>query len=548
MPSRPFPPSLLLLLTTATLAELAAAQRQIASYPGNAVGAAFGAAIAAAPDRNADGPDLIVGSPEADFPFVSAGKASWLNGASGAHLCTVFGSAQGMRLGTVVAACADLNGDSVPDFIAAAPAHSQMGTNGGYVAAIHGTTGSHLWQKYGATGSQLGMAVCVLPDLNGDGCPDVAIGAPGGVYGSVYIVGGSNGQLIRSYHGSQSSRFGVSLAAIRSATGQTRLLVGEERWGTTNGRVLLLDPTQSSAFAGIWAVTGMAGDFLGRVVANARDVDGDGHEDVLAGRLSDQVDVFSGSAGAWLHTFSGNGIPEYGAAIAGIGDIDLDGRPDIAIGAPGVITNSGAVFVYSGTTYGLMFTLVGTPGSRFGAAVAGLGDLDGDGRSDFAIGAPSHIVPGLGIAGRVTVHGYTVTAQANPFGTGCPAPGSGTPILEHVTLPHLGHTFDLKVRNAPGNTITLWLHGLSATQHGSLPLPANLAFLGAPGCHLYTSIEASMVTTTNPSGASILTIAVPGAPQLAGFRWFVQSALLVPAANPLGIVTTRGIELVVGHP
>lgn len=548
MPFLPFPPALLLLLTTAMLAGPAAAQRQIASYLGNAVGAAFGAAIAAAPDRHADGPDLIIGSPEADFPFVSAGKASWLNGASGAHLSTVFGSAQGMRLGTVVAACADLNGDSVPDFIAAAPAHSQTGTNAGYVAAIHGATSAFLWQTYGASGSQLGMAVCVLPDLNGDGHPDVAVGAPGGFYGNVYILSGSNGHLIRSYQGSQSSRFGVSLAAIRSATGQTRLLVGEERWGTTNGRVLLLDPTQSSAFAGIWAVAGMPGDFLGRIVATAGDMDGDGNDDVLAGRLSDQVDVFSGSTGSWLHTFYGNGTPEYGAAIAGIGDIDLDGRPEIAIGAPGALSNSGAVLVYSGTTYGLMFAIPGSPGSRLGTAIASLGDLDGDGRSDFAIGSPSYVVPGLGIAGRVTVHGYTVAAQANPFGTGCPASGSGTPILEHVTLPRLGHTFDLKVRNAPGNTITLWLQGLSATQHGNLPLPANLAFLGAPGCHLYTSIEASVVTTTNPSGSSILAIAVPAAPQLAGFRWFVQSALLVPAANPLGIVTTRGIELVVGHP
>jgi hypothetical protein len=548
MTSRPLAIPLALLLATATLPGLATAQRQIASYLGTAPGAAFGAAIAAAPDRHNDGPDLVIGSPEADFPFVSAGKASWLNGTSAVHLSTVVGSAQGMRLGTVVAACADLNGDSVPDYIAAAPASSQMGTNAGYATAVNGATGSLLWQVHGAAGSQFGMAICVLPDLNGDGRPDVAVGAPGGFNGHVYILSGSNGHLIRSYQGSQSSRFGVSLAAIRSAAGQVRLLVGEERWGTTNGRVLLLDPMQSAAFAGIWAVTGAPGDFLGRIVAAAGDLDGDGHDDVLAGRGNGHVDVFSGALGAWQHTLHGNGIPEYGAAIAGIGDIDLDGRPDIAIGAPGAYADHGVVFVYSGTTYGLMFGLLGTPGSRSGTAIAGIGDLDGDGRPDFAVGAPFYIAPGLGDVGRVTVHGYTVAAQANPFGAGCPVPGGSTPILEHVTLPRLGAAFDLKVRNAPGNTLTLWLHGLSATQHGSLPLPAPLAFLGAPGCHLYTSIDATAATTTNPSGASILTIAVPAAPQLAGFRWFVQSALLVPAANPLGAVTTRGIELIVGHP
>ena len=78
---------------------------------------------------------------------------------------------------------------------------------------------------------------------------------------------------------------------------------------------------------------------------------------------------------------------EFGAAIAFIGDIDHDGVDDVAVGAPNQ-AHRGHVTVYSGSSGHAMHVLVGKPGDRFGSAIAALGDINGDGNGDLAIGAP----------------------------------------------------------------------------------------------------------------------------------------------------------------
>ena len=88
-----------------------------------------------------------------------------------------------------------------------------------------------------------------------------------------------------------------------------------------------------------------------------------------------------------------------GAAAASIGDADGDGVPDFVGGAPGVDAKkdakndfglSGAVMAFSGKTAKPLWTTTGTDYSqRLGIAVAAIGDVDGDGVSDVAAGAPA---------------------------------------------------------------------------------------------------------------------------------------------------------------
>jgi len=89
----------------------------------------------------------------------------------------------------------------------------------------------------------------------------------------------------------------------------------------------------------------------------------------------------------------------FGAAIAQVGDIDGDGTLDLLVGAPlqDIAGNpdQGQAFVVSGADGAILFTLNNpTPqtDAEFGSAVADVGDIDGDGKSDFLVGAPGQDV------------------------------------------------------------------------------------------------------------------------------------------------------------
>jgi hypothetical protein len=91
-----------------------------------------------------------------------------------------------------------------------------------------------------------------------------------------------------------------------------------------------------------------------------------------------------------LHVLEGErDADEFGAALAGW-DVDDDGFTDIAVGAPGDSTagrGAGAVHLFSGKTRQRLALLQGSEGERFGQSLAFI-DADGDGFGDLVIGAP----------------------------------------------------------------------------------------------------------------------------------------------------------------
>ncbi len=253
-------------------------------------------------------------------------------------------------------------------------------------------------------GDHFGAAVVGIPDIDLDGRPDVAVGAyfdtsggPGA--GRVVMYSSNTGLFAGEFQGGMNDWVGYSLAM----RGQ-EIIVGAPCHSTpfdASGRVYVttaagadfdvLDPLNPFAF-----------EYYGSAVASAGDLTGDGIEEYLVGAFSveDEGAQFTGRArvhhgvtGAQLQLFSGEGAGDkFGFAVAGIGRNNADMTPDIAIGAPrndGVGTNVGRVYLRSGSDWSLIRAINGpSEFSLFGESIAPMGDLDGDGRGDFAVGAP----------------------------------------------------------------------------------------------------------------------------------------------------------------
>ncbi len=374
-------------------------------------------------DVNGDGyADFIVGA-FLDDPVgggTDAGSAFVFSGADGSLLYQVSGDTASDFFGISVSGAGDMDGDGKADFIVGAyfddPAGG--GSNAGSAYVFSGADGSLLYQRTGDTpGDSFGVSVSGAGDVNGDGKSDFIVGAyrddpaGGGTdAGSAFVFSGADGSLLYQKTGDTASdNFGYSVSGAGDVNGDGKadFIVGAYRDDPVGGGT---DAGSAYVFSGaagslLYQVSGdTASDFFGWSVSGAGDVNGDGKSDFIVGaRLDDppgggtdagSAYVFSGADGSLLYQRTGDTAgDEFGFAVSMAGDVNGDGKADFIVGAhlddpPGGGSDAGSAYVYSGSDGRLLYHVTGDSASdTFGISVSGPGDVNRDGFTDFIVGA-----------------------------------------------------------------------------------------------------------------------------------------------------------------
>ena len=418
---------------------------------GAQAGANLGKAVSTAGDVDGDGySDAIVGAPFATFMGNQSGTASLFRGSAGGLLAvadTVLGGDRDRQeVGGAVANAGDVNGDGYADVLVGLPGDDNGGLNVGAYRLFRGGPGGIqapavlFVDGNGIEGGRLGASVATLGDLNADGYADFAVGAPADsaefleAYVSVYLGGGASlsgpWNLVSS--SGQAKNFGVSLATTGDVDGDgfSEFLVGDPAASVVpdaaEGTAALFELARSVPIVmPDWPVDGQAGDLRATALAISPGIELSGFPSLVIG---DPGYDYDGTDSGLIYFLDGykdgaryfpfttqlgdSSLGRFGNVLADAGDIDRDGFSDVLVSSPTRNgpggPESGRVYLVRGAQNGELPAVVVRAGdqalARLGSAIAGRGDVDGDGYHDVLIGAARWDGPGLPDCGKVWLY------------------------------------------------------------------------------------------------------------------------------------------------
>jgi hypothetical protein len=317
-----------------------------------------------------------------------------------------------------------------PDGVAQPETPLPAGTVFWRVASEHVT--SAVWQLViPSRDTGRSTAFGTVPDYNGDGFADVAIGAPATGSGSVPVFfGGIFGPgFAPDVTLTGGDAFGRGIAAVGDVNGDGFVDLGVSS-GPEPGSVTIYSGGPGGPGGGVTLPTGPVSAGFGTTMACAGDVNGDGYGDIVVGGREVAQVFFGGRNG--ISTTAALTLPGAAGAdalvVQGYGDVNGDGAPDIEVGGTVYLGANGGFTAQADFNAGLVSSFAG--------------DVDGDGLTDFIAnqavlpGTPSGVDPTqflllqageqiLETAGDIDADGYTdVVSFISPF--------VGVPELERV--------------------------------------------------------------------------------------------------------------------
>jgi hypothetical protein len=356
-----------------------------------------GGSVSIGGDVNGDGKaDMLIGARQYSSytgrVYLIYGSSSLTNIALGSLTptqgITITGESTMSFTGHSVSIGGDVNGDGKADMLIGAYQYYQTSATG-RVYLIYGSSSltnialGSLTPTQGITisgeaiSSSTGISVSIGGDVNGDGKPDILVGASsyGTNTGRIYLIYGSSsltnialgsltptqgititGEATSSYTGSS-----VCIGGDVNGDGKADMLIGAAAYASSTGRVYLIYGNSSLSNIALGSLTS--------------------------------------TQGITITAESTNSAMGHSVSIGG--DLNGDGKADMLIGAPQYSTASGRVYLIYGSssltnialgsltpTQGI--TITGESDSFTGFSVSIGGDVNGDGKADMLIGATAY--------------------------------------------------------------------------------------------------------------------------------------------------------------
>ncbi|HEX6884026.1 MAG TPA: VCBS repeat-containing protein [Planctomycetota bacterium] len=316
-----------------------------------------------------------------------------------------------------------------------------------------------------------GQALASLGDLDGDGQEDLAVAATGFETGlqSVWILFlGPDGRVLRETEIRRATPFSYSIALASvgdlDGDGLAELAVSSlDNLGVDpdyaavdilflrpSGKVRAVQTILPTDPVFVPPIRGTYFDSFGSALAGLGDVDGDGVGDLVVGAPYDNAGAGNGNGALWIVRLARDGRPRsaqkisevhgggtglldthgLGYSVASLGDLDGDGNVDLLV-SDGAALHAFLLVLFLDQDENVRdvrklaqqeFGLVASSGGRsfdfgFGLGLATLGDLDGDGTLEVAVGAPEWTPDLSGRPDQTPRQGAVVVGSLRPDGS-----------------------------------------------------------------------------------------------------------------------------------